>query len=78
MRVAGALLLGSALFCATAAYADEAPIKIGVMNDMSSVYAVAGGRETVEAVRMAIEDTGPVLGKKVELVFADHQNKPDV
>ncbi|WFU41470.1 ABC transporter substrate-binding protein [Bradyrhizobium sp. CB82] len=48
------------------------------MNDMSSVYAVAGGRETVEAVRMAIDDAGPVLGKKAELVFADHQNKPDV
>jgi branched-chain amino acid transport system substrate-binding protein len=45
---------------------------------MSSVYAVAGGRETVEAVRMAIEDAGPVLGKKAELIFADHQNKPDV
>jgi branched-chain amino acid transport system substrate-binding protein len=58
--------------------AADAPIKIGVMNDMSSVYAVAGGKETVEAVRMAIEDTGPVLGQNVELISADHQNKPDV
>jgi branched-chain amino acid transport system substrate-binding protein len=63
---------------ASSARADDAPIKIGVMNDMSSVYAVAGGRETVEAVRMAIDDAGPVLGKKAELIFADHQNKPDV
>jgi branched-chain amino acid transport system substrate-binding protein len=58
--------------------AADAPIKIGVMNDMSSVYAVAGGKETVEAVRMAIEDAGPVLGQNVELISADHQNKPDV
>lgn len=72
------LLLASTLLGATAVYADEAPIKIGVMNDMSSVYALGAGRETVEAVRMAIEDTGPVLGKRVELIFADHQNKPDI
>jgi branched-chain amino acid transport system substrate-binding protein len=70
--IAAFVLLGGA------AGAAEAPIKIGVMNDMSSVYAVAGGRETVEAVRMAIEDVGPVLGQPVELISADHQNKPDI
>ncbi len=77
MRVL-ALLLAAALICTGTAQADGPPIKIGVMNDMSSVYAVAGGRETVEAVRMAIEDAGPVLGQNVELVSADHQNKPDI
>lgn len=77
MRYLG-FLIASALVGMTAAHADDAPIKIGVMNDMSSVYALGAGRETVEAVRMAIEDTGPVLGKKVELIFADHQNKPDI
>ncbi|MDF0498203.1 ABC transporter substrate-binding protein [Bradyrhizobium yuanmingense] len=77
MRWLGAVFAG-ALMWASSARADVAPIKIGVMNDMSSVYAVAGGRETVEAVRMAIDDAGPVLGKKAELIFADHQNKPDV
>ena len=77
MRWLGAVFAG-ALMWASSARADDAPIKIGVMNDMSSVYAVAGGRETVEAVRMAIDDAGPVLGKKAELIFADHQNKPDV
>ncbi|MBN8986635.1 MAG: ABC transporter substrate-binding protein [Rhizobiales bacterium] len=77
MRCLGVVFAG-ALLWASSARADDAPIKIGVMNDMSSVYAVAGGRETVEAVRMAIEDAGPVLGKKAELIFADHQNKPDV
>ena len=77
MRVL-ALLLAAALICTGTAQADGPPIKIGVMNDMSSVYAVAGGRETVEAVRMAIEDAGPVLGQNVELVSAAHQNKPDI
>ncbi|MGY3145649.1 branched-chain amino acid transport system substrate-binding protein [Bradyrhizobium sp. USDA 3397] len=77
MRWLGAVFAG-ALMWASSARADDAPIKIGVMNDMSSVYAVAGGRETVEAVRMAIDDAGPVLGKNAELIFADHQNKPDV
>ena len=77
MRCLGVVFAG-ALMWASSARADDAPIKIGVMNDMSSVYAVAGGRETVEAVRMAIDDAGPVLGKKAELIFADHQNKPDV
>ena len=77
MRCLGVVFAG-ALLWASSARADDVPIKIGVMNDMSSVYAVAGGRETVEAVRMAIDDAGPVLGKKAELIFADHQNKPDV
>jgi branched-chain amino acid transport system substrate-binding protein len=71
-------VVAAMLLCPMAALAADRPIKIGVMNDMSSVYAVAGGRETVEAVRMAIEDAGPVLGQKAELVFADHQNKPDI
>jgi branched-chain amino acid transport system substrate-binding protein len=72
------LLLATVAVGASPLWAADAPIKIGVMNDMSSVYAVAGGKETVEAVRMAIEDAGPVLGQKVELVSADHQNKPDI
>jgi branched-chain amino acid transport system substrate-binding protein len=71
-------VLAAGFLCAGTARAADAPIKIGVLNDMSSVYAVAGGRETVEAVRMAIEDAGPVLGSKAEVVFADHQNKPDI
>ena len=60
MRVLG-LLLAAALICTGTAQADGPPIKIGVMNDMSSVYAVAGGRETVEAVRTAIGRRGGKL-----------------
>ena len=49
------------------------------MNDMSGLYADIGGPGSVEAARMAIQDFGgKVLGKPIELVFADHQNKPDV
>ena len=54
-------------------------IKIGLITDMSSVYADIDGLGGVEAIRMAIADAGgTVAGKKVELVFADHQNKADV
>jgi len=54
-------------------------VKIAVMNDMSGLYADIGGPGSVEAAKMAIADFGgKVLGKPVELVFADHLNKPDV
>lgn len=54
-------------------------VKIGVLNDMSGVYADLAGPGSVEAAKMAIEDFGGnVLGQNVELVFADHQNKADV
>src|SRR5215831_14849244 len=54
-------------------------VKIGILNDQSGVYADYGGKWSVEAAKMAIEDFGgEVLGQKVELVTADHQNKPDL
>ncbi len=54
-------------------------VKIGVLNDQSGVYADYGGKGSVEAAKMAIEDFGgSVLGKPIELVAADHQNKPDI
>jgi branched-chain amino acid transport system substrate-binding protein len=54
-------------------------VKIGVINDQSSIYADLSGMGGVEAARMAIEDFGgSVLGKPIEMVTADHQNKPDV
>jgi|SRR5581483_1694669 len=54
-------------------------VKIGVLNDQSGVYADFGGKYSVEAARMAIEDFGgEVLGHKVELVTADHRNEPDL
>ena len=54
-------------------------VKIGVLTDMSSIYADIGGPGSVEAARMAIADFGgSVNGKKIELVSADHHNKPDL
>src|SRR6266436_7681808 len=54
-------------------------VKLGVLNDMSSLYADISGAGSVEAARMAIADFGgTVNGKKIELVSADHQNKPDI
>jgi branched-chain amino acid transport system substrate-binding protein len=54
-------------------------VKIGVLNDMSSLYADLSGAGSAEAARMAIADFGgTVNGKKIELISADHQNKPDV
>ena len=58
---------------------SDGVIKIGVMNDMSGVYADLTGMGSVVAARMAVEDFGAAKkGMKVEIVFADHQNKPDV
>jgi branched-chain amino acid transport system substrate-binding protein len=58
---------------------DSGPVKIGVLADMSGVYADIGGQGSVEAVKMAIDDFGgSVLGKPIEVVSADGQNKPDI
>ena len=66
-----------ALAAGTAA-AQNAPVKIGVLSDMSSLYADITGEGTGAAARMAAEDEGPVLGQPVQVVAADHQNKADI
>ena len=74
--------LASVLACgslAAQAQISGDTVKIGIITDMSSVYADIDGAGGVEAIRMAIADAkGQVAGKKIELVFADHQNKADV
>ncbi len=77
------LLASAALFTIGAAAAMAAPsdgkVKIGILNDQSGVYADFGGKSSVEAAKMAVEDFGgKVLGVPVEIVDADHQNKPDI
>ncbi len=74
------LLGGAALALAPrSAFAGAArPLKIGVMNDMSSVYADYQGVGSVIAARLAVDDLSAKLGVPVEIVSADHQNKPDV
>jgi branched-chain amino acid transport system substrate-binding protein len=62
-----------------AAPASAQGVKIGILNDQSGVYADYGGKYSVEAAKMAIEDFGgSVLGEKIEMISADHQNKPDL
>ena len=52
-------------------------VKIGILNDQSGVYADYGGKWSFEAAKMAVEDFGgSVLGHRIEIVSADHQNKP--
>ncbi|MGO6814644.1 ABC transporter substrate-binding protein [Rhizobium leguminosarum] len=59
--------------------ATDGKVKIGILNDQSGVYADFGGKSSVEAAKMAVEDFGgKVLGVPVEIVDADHQNKPDI
>jgi len=54
-------------------------VKIGVLTDMSSLYADATGKGSLAAVQMAVADYGgKVKGKPVEVIYADHQNKPDI
>ena len=81
-----ATLLTAAALCALAAPVraaeprlSDGKVKLAVLNDMSSVYADSTGRGSVIAAEMAVKDFGGTLdGKPIEVVFADHQNKPDI
>ena len=74
--VSAAFVIGAG---AAQAQISDGVIKIGVLNDMSGLYADLSGMGSVLAARMAVEDFGAAAkGMKVEIVFADHQNKPDV
>src|SRR6185369_7724703 len=76
--VVAALALLQAAGAAEAQISDGI-IKIGVLNDQSSLYADLTGQGSVVAARMAVEDFGAAAkGMKVEIIFADHQNKADV
>ncbi|TXI16237.1 MAG: ABC transporter permease, partial [Ottowia sp.] len=76
------LLAGLGLLAAGSAHAQISGnvVKIGVMNDMSGLYADIGGPGSVIAAKMAVEDylKATKSSLKVEVVSADHQNKPDV
>jgi branched-chain amino acid transport system substrate-binding protein len=79
-RLISLAALATALGCGSAqAQYTDGTIKIGVMNDMSGLYADLTGPGSVVAARLAVEDFGAAAkGLKVEIVGADHQNKPDV
>ena len=76
IALAAAAIIGGA--SASAQVSDDV-VRIGVLNDQSGLYADLGGPGSVVAARMAIEDAGgAVLGRPVDLVVADHQNKADI
>jgi branched-chain amino acid transport system substrate-binding protein len=76
-RIAVAAVAG--LVSASTLVQAQAPIQIGVLNDQSGVFAAYQGIGSVIAAQMAVEDYGgKAAGKTVEVVSADHQNKPDV
>ena len=81
MTINKTALLLAAVFGTTLAMAQPTSdvVRIGVLNDQSGLYADFGGTTSVEAARMAVEDFGgQVLGKKIEIISADHQNKADI
>ncbi|WMT73248.1 ABC transporter substrate-binding protein [Bradyrhizobium sp. Ash2021] len=72
------MVAGLGLSAAQAQISDDV-VRIGVLNDQSGLYADLGGQGSVVAARMAVDDAGgTVLGKPVEIIFADHQNKADI
>jgi len=71
-----AVLVGS---LAAHAQVSDNVVKIGILNDQSGVYADFGGKWSVEAARLAVGDFGgKVLNAPIQIVNADHQNKPDI
>ena len=81
MRLAASLAFASATFISTMAQAQytDGVVRIGVLSDMSSVYADLTGSGSVAAAKLAVQDFDPDShGMKVEIISADHQNKPDI
>ncbi|GIQ76276.1 ABC transporter substrate-binding protein [Bradyrhizobium sp. RD5-C2] len=67
------------MMLAAPAMAQNGPVRLGVLTDMSSLYADNGGQGSVVAAQMAIDDfKGKVLGRSIEIVAGDHQNKADI
>src|SRR5579863_5373515 len=79
MKLVASLAFAAAALITTAAQAQPINVKIGVLTDMSSLYADNTGPGSVAAANMAVQDFNPAAhGLKVDIVSADHQNKPDV
>src|SRR5215217_289143 len=74
------IVLGAAMLALASAPAlgQQKPVRIGVLNDLSTVYADFQGQGSIIAARLAAEDFGKALGQPVEIVYADHQNKTDI
>jgi branched-chain amino acid transport system substrate-binding protein len=78
-RYSTALIALAGLGLTGPALAQDKTVKIGVLNDMSSLYADIGGPNSVVAIKMAVEDSGlKAKGWTIDVLSGDHQNKPDV
>lgn len=76
---AAAVLFANSVNAQTKVPISDDVVKIGVLTDMSGQFSHESGEGAVTAVKMAVEDFGgKVLGKTIEVVVADHQNKPDI
>src|SRR6201991_3557101 len=74
----GAIIALASIGLAGSALAQDKTVKIGVLNDMSSLYADIGGPNSVAAVKMAVQDSGLLAkGWKIDVLSGDHQNKTD-
>lgn len=79
MRRAKRWTLSIAIAGLTATAALAEPIKLGVLTDMSGPFSDLSGKGSVEAAKLAVEDFGgKVLGEPIEVIFADHQHKPEI
>src|SRR5262245_22388670 len=79
LKKAAAAVVAALLATGAQAQVSDGVVKIGVLTDMSSLYSDLSGAGSVLAARMAVEDSGvQKRGLKVEVISADHQNKPDV
>jgi branched-chain amino acid transport system substrate-binding protein len=75
----GLFCVGLFLNSVANAQSPSGVVRIGILNDQSGPYADFGGKTSVDAVRMAAEAVGgKALGKSIEIIIGDHQNKPDV
>jgi branched-chain amino acid transport system substrate-binding protein len=78
IALVASIALGSAATALAGGISDDV-VKIGVLTDMSGQFSHESGEGAVTAVKMAVEDFGgTVLGKPIEVVSADHQNKPEI
>jgi branched-chain amino acid transport system substrate-binding protein len=81
MKSMRCLIVAAAALASSSAYAQitDGVVKIGVLTDMSSLYSDLAGAGSVAATKLAVADFNPAAkGLKVEIIFGDHQNKPDI
>lgn len=78
-RVGMLALVGGLIVAGSAAAQSPKPVNIGVMSDMSGLYSQIGGRGSVVAAQMAVDDFGgEIFGRPIKVLSADHLNKPDI